>query len=129
VEYVKVVKRVYNCKVDLLPFSERIKRFFKSRGFEASIVKLTNGYLISVRKSFTERLRVRIIGNPGEFLVELSTEEGSDASIMFGGLTTIFGGGGLFLRGIRSRELLEKLESDFFSYVEGILQEKNACRI
>lgn len=116
----KVVKRFQNRKVDLHFLSERIKYFFESKGLKTSVVKQQDGFLIIARKSFTERVNVKLRGDPDDFLVELATEEGSDTSIFFGGITTIFGGGSFFLRGIRSRELLEKLEGDFFRYVEEI---------
>lgn len=117
----KVVKRFQNRNVDLSLLSERIKHFFEFKGLKASIVKQSDGFLILVRKSFSERINVRLRGNSDDLLIELATEEGSDALIMLGGLTTIFGGGSFFLRGIRSKELLEKLEGDFFKYIEEIL--------
>jgi len=116
----KVVKRFQNRKVDLHFLSERIKDFFESKGLSVSVVAQQDGFLIIARKSFTERINVKLKGSSSDFTVELATEEGSDASILFGSLTTIFGGGSFFLRGIRSKELLEKFEGEFFRYVEDV---------
>jgi len=66
---------------------------------------------------------VRIAGDPNDFSVELSTEESSDTLIRLGTLTSLFGGGILFLKGMKSKELLDKVESDFWRFVE------EACKI
>lgn len=117
----KVVKNYFGRNANLSMLSERVEFFFKLMNFETSKIQIAEGWVIVAKKSVHERLYAKIVGNPDEFLVELSTEKSSDTFTLWGTLTSLFGGGALFLRGMKSKELLEKVESDFWRCVEEAL--------
>lgn len=106
--------------LDLL--TERIENFFKSKGFETRKNASPNGTKIStVPKHFRDvkaGIKVTIWGSPHDFMVELSVDETSRFSTLLGLSTIPLGGGTLVLRGLKLQEALERLEKEFWVYVE-----------
>ncbi len=100
----------------------RIESFFKSKGFETRKNALPNGAKIStVPKHFRDvkaGIKVTILGSPHDFMVEFSVDETSRFSTLLGLSTIPFGGGTLVLRGLKLQEALERLEKEFWVYVE-----------
>jgi len=108
-----------NVKLPLL--SEYIEEFLRARDFETSKKELKNEYRISgtLQNSHgSTGVTVRIYGNPNDFVLELVPMEVARLSKMFGSITTLLGGGTLFLRGLRSEEVFGKLEGEFWLFVE-----------
>jgi len=108
--------------VDLRLLCERIENFFRSRDLEISKRKLVNGYEISVtRKPVNNTSRkpvVRIFGNSNDFTVDVSSNGHASISIAVGRITTLFGGGSFFLRGLKSRDAQEKMERELWIYLQ-----------
>ena len=108
--------------VDLPLLSERIVNFFKDKGFKIANDWSASEHKISARPQrglgILGRVIVRILGNANDFLIEFSTSGHSDSAIKLGSVTTMFGGGSLILRGLKSQEALKKLEKDFWTYTE-----------
>ena len=105
---------------DLL--TKKIESFFKSKGFETKRYEVPNGTKISaVPKNVRDvksGIKVTVLGVPQDFVVELSVDETSRFSTMLGLSTTLFGGGTLVLRGLKSQEALERLEREFWVHLE-----------
>jgi len=108
--------------VDLVLVSERIENFFKDKRFETKKDWSAPEYVISAKPQYgvgvLGRVIVRVLGNPSDFLIEFSASDHSRSAIKLGFITTMFGGGSLVLRGLKSQEELEKLEKDFWIYME-----------
>lgn len=108
--------------VDLALLSERIENFFKDKGFKTAKDWSPPEYTISARPQrgigILGRVIIRVLGDSNDFLIEFSTSGHSRSAIRSGFLTTMFGGGILLLRGLKSQEALEKLEKEFWVYVE-----------
>jgi len=119
--HVKIVKNFFGRHTNFTLLSECIEDFFKSKNFRTSKIQIDEGCVIIAEKSLHEKLYARVVGNSDEFSVELSTQKSSDTFIFLGNLMLLFGGGGLFLRGMKSKELLERVESDFWRCVEEAL--------
>jgi hypothetical protein len=68
---------------------------------------------------------VEILGNPSDFEVDFVLDEQSDFKIL-GSVFPTFLGGGLSLIALRSRELFEKLEPEFWVYLEKTIEELRA---
>lgn len=117
----KIVKSFSGRHSNFTLLSERIEDFFKSKNFRTSKIQIDEGCVIIAEKSPNEKLYARVVGNSDKFSVELSTQKSSDTFIFLGNLMSLFGGGGLFLRGMKSKELLERVESDFWRCVEEAL--------
>ncbi len=108
--------------VDLALLSECVEDFFKDRGFSTRKEESAGEYTIlwaSPRvRNVRDGMTARIFGNPNDFVVEIIASERTRGSIRLGLLTQLFGGGYLVVRGLRAKEALEKLEREFWAYVE-----------
>ena len=109
--------------VDLLLLIEYLENFFRDKGFKTSKEDgSTSEYSIKAkpqkRTSIIEPVIIGISGTSDDFLIEFSTSGRSRSTVRFGFVTTMFGGGSLILRGLKSQEALEKLEKEFWVYIE-----------
>ena len=108
--------------VDLQFLSESIENFFRDKGFRVTKDGSAPEYTISAKPQqgigIIGRVTVRILGDPNDFLIEFSTSGHSRSAVKLGFITTIFGGGSLVLRGLKSQEELEKLEKVFWLHLE-----------
>jgi len=109
-----------DANLDLL--TEKIESFFKSKGFKTKKNALPNGTRIATApkhvRDVKAGIQVAILEGPHELMVELSVGETSRFSTMLGLSTILFGGGTLVLRGLRLQEAMERLEKEFWVYVE-----------
>jgi len=107
--------------VNLSILTDSIRQFFVEKRHISSINKSNGQYRIVVHpKAFydIEDISVNIDGQPNDFSVKFVTSSRSRSFVIFGALATIFGGGFLTLKGLKSREALEKLEKEFWVYVD-----------
>lgn len=108
--------------VDLALLSECVEAFFKDRGFLTEKEESAGEYKIlwaSPRvRIIPDGMTARVFGKPDDFVVEIVASERTRGSIRLGMLTRLFGGGYLAVRGLRAKEVLEKLENEFWVYVE-----------
>lgn len=108
--------------IDLTSLSKCIENFFKDKGFKITKDGSAPEYTISAKPQHSfgilEHVIVKILGNANDFLIEFSTSEHSRSVVKVGFMTTMFGGGSLLLRGLKSQEALEKLEKQFWVYIE-----------
>jgi hypothetical protein len=110
--------------VDLSLLSEQLIRYFKNQHFRVYTAKEEKKDLIKiiVRPTFEHEIigniNVLIQGRPNDFSVKFFAGSRSQAYMKFGILTSIFGGGSIFLRGIKSKEALERLERKFWVHLE-----------
>ncbi|MDH5437594.1 MAG: hypothetical protein OEX76_01690 [Candidatus Bathyarchaeota archaeon] len=108
--------------VDLALLSERVEDFFRNRGFLTEKNESAGEYTIlwapprvGIRR---DAMKAGVFGKPNDFVVEIIASERTRGSIRLGMLTKLFGGGYLVVRGLRAKEALEKLEREFWAYVE-----------
>ena len=109
-----------NIDLDLL--SGQVERFFFNRGFKTLKEKLADGYkilgVLSRANGKRESICAKIFGNPDEFVVEFEPIKPSYPSRLLAPMATLIGAGGFVLRDLKSREVYEKLEREFWAYVE-----------
>lgn len=122
---VVLMERLYSERnVDLSLLTEHVASFFKKNGFGVRLVteEQKGFFKVIVRPTREHDIRGSVVvfveGYPGKFSVRLIGGARSEAFMKFGLLASLFGGGSLFLRGIKSKEALEKLERKFWVYVE-----------
>ncbi len=108
--------------IDLERLSEAIEKFFESKFFR--VIKEKNSEtikIVAVPKQgihkILEQIRITISGKPEDFELFFEAGDYSHSISRLGNFTTMFGGGILFLHGIRSEEELEKLEKEFWDYM------------
>lgn len=139
-------KRWNGKNVDLDMLSEGIEEFFRDRGFATKRFESEGERIVywapqqttkEMKEQMTAKtigtvfgspqypppdlkgpITVKIVGDSNDFVIELIASELTRSSIRLGMLTKIIGGGYFLLRGLRLREALEKLETEFWVYVE-----------
>ena len=109
--------------VDLNLLSNGIEDFLKSRGFMTKKSESTGERKILLRPErsrikLEEPISVRIAGDPGDFVIDLRASELTTRPIRMGMLTKSLGGGYFLLKSLELREELEKLEKEFWIFVE-----------
>lgn len=108
--------------VDLKLLGECIEDFFKDKGFKTTKDESAGKYTIlwtSQRaRNMRDAMRATVFGDSNDFVVEIIASERTRGSIRLGLLTKAFGGGYLALRGLKAKETLEKLEKEFWIYIE-----------
>jgi hypothetical protein len=108
--------------IDLKLVGEWVEQYFTQKGFN-SIKKVTEETIeiISKPKPIHEMIgliNVHISGTSNDFTIKFFSGSRSDAYVKYGRLTSLFGGGILFLRGIKSQENERKFEESFWVYIE-----------
>jgi len=108
--------------VDLRLLTERLKLFFLKRNFTVVERKVAEGREIIVnpppRERIVDRITVSVTGDREDFSVKFIAGSHSHIYKWVGQLTTLFGGGILFSRGFESESALERLERNFWLYVD-----------
>jgi hypothetical protein len=116
--------------VDLEKLGESVTQFFKDRGFETVVDHVQSAYKIVGSMRVGDALRmiqVSVTGVPDDFRVDFASEKESRLSLLAGPLATMFGGGVFVLDRLRRREFYEKLEADFWFFVETIVERPNSA--
>lgn len=108
-----------NRNIQLPMLVDFICQFFADRGFAVSSSDSGGKYLVVARpKRFhqiAENVRVSVTGKPDDLTVDFIAGSHSRRLTIFGTLTSLMGGGSLTLKGLKSREALEKLEPEFWT--------------
>jgi hypothetical protein len=108
--------------VDLSMLSERVRQFFSEKQFATTTHRNKEGYVVTAfPKSFhgiSEEIDVHILGSPNDFSVKFIAGSRSRNLIRYGTLLSIFGGGFLASKGLKSVEEIEKLEKKFWNYLD-----------
>ena len=117
--------RWVNKNVDLSLIANRLVEFFKKRKFVSSQENSEGGHHIIVLPSpyhdILEEIHVYIRGQPNDFTVKFVSGSHSRAMVRHGILTTFLGGGRLTLKGLKSEEELEKIEKEFWVYLDEVI--------
>ena len=105
--------------------SELVENFFAKKGFRTRREMVAKEYRIVSKPTHVHEIigvtTVLISGDPKDFTIKFFSGSRSDAYIKFGRLTSLVGGGTLFLRGLKSQENEERLERNFWIYIEGMM--------
>jgi hypothetical protein len=117
--------RWINKDVDLERLSKRIEEFYQSKGFEVLVEHPKDAFKVVGMLRIGEKSRfsyVSISGNPNDFKVEFSGGQ-MGRTRFFVPLITMFGGGFLILDRLRAQEFYDKLETEFWVFVERAVDE------
>lgn len=104
--------------VDLKLLSEQVIGFFEKKYFKTKSNTLKTGFAIyAVTENNDEPgVVVRIHGSSNDFMVEFSASEPRGSKL--GLILSFLGGGGFLLRSLESQERLEKLEREFWAFLD-----------
>ena len=113
-------------KIDLSQLGNYITGFFQKNDFFVSISSIHDGYkIIAKPKTYSnikEKITVKIKGQPNSFSVTFDAKSFLGKFTILGNLLTLFFGGYLLLRELKSRENLEKFEREFWIYVNNVVE-------
>jgi len=111
-----------NKNVDLPVLNSRLVQFFDEKKFFTSQESSEEKYhIVAMPRRFhdiLEEIHVYVSGQPDNFTVRFRAGSRSSELVRFGILTNVFGGGKLTLKGLKSQEALEKLEREFWAYLD-----------
>jgi hypothetical protein len=113
--------------INLDELAQAIKEFFEARSFfvknnrEVENIKIEAIPKQGVHR-ILEPIMISISGKPEDFEICFLAGERSRSMARLGDLTKLFGGGWLFLRGVRSEEELGKLEREFWNYIYPLIE-------
>jgi hypothetical protein len=116
-------KRWRGKNVDLDQLSDYVEDFFKSRNLLPRRAETPGEHTISWFLRYRgarlkEPITAKIIGKPDDFTVDLKASELTKGSIRAGLLTQSFGGGYMLLKAVKLKDELQRLESEFWIFVE-----------
>jgi len=114
-------KQWKNLNVNLRQLAKTVEERYSRRNCKVEETALKGGYSIRVILAGLRTpgvMSIVIRGTPDDFMIETRGTEQEDDAIKVGLMTTIFGGGSLILRNLKSREELEKLEREFWGTIE-----------
>lgn len=109
--------------VDLDSLSTSLEDFLKSRQVVTQKSESAGERKILLQPNYStiklkEPVSVRIAGEPDDFIVDLRASELVTRQVRIGMLTKPIGGGHYLLRSLKLQEELEKLEKEFWIFVE-----------
>lgn len=111
--------------VDLSILNNHLVQFFEKGNFVTRQERVEEKYHIlvvpRVFHDILEEIHVYISGQPDNFKVRFDAGGRSRQLVRRGILATIFGGGRLTLKGLKSQEALEKLEKEFWIYLDNVI--------
>lgn len=109
-------------QVNLNALAELLKKFFEGKPFRVSVENASTGYKIAAYPKLSAGLldviEVFVRGKPDDFVIEFVPGSNTRKSIRSGFLTYLFGGGLLWREGLKSQEELDKLEREFWNFVD-----------
>ena len=118
--------RWVNRNVALNVLSKRIEDFYKRKGFETSVDHLEDTYKIVAALRIDDKLRtsyVSVKGNSNDFTVEFLGGRSGRFSLLLAPLATMFGGGIFILDRLKSQDFYERLETEFWAFVENVVEQ------
>jgi len=117
-----LLDRKIGTRVDLSLLSEAIVQFFESKGFSSAIDQSSKGYRViaapGAMSNIPRSVNVLIRGKPEDFEIEFDAGSNSRTARVLGPLATILGGGFLVLKDLKSQEYFDKLEKEFWLFVD-----------
>lgn len=116
-------KRWRGKNVDLDQLSDCVEDFFKSRISLPRKTGTSDERTISwlprhAGARLKEPVTAKITGKPDDFTIDLKASELTRNSIRIGVLTKPFGGGYFLLKAVKLKEELERLENEFWIFIE-----------
>jgi hypothetical protein len=111
--------------VDFEELNRRVSKFLKDKGFEIVVENAGNNYKIMGFLRVGDKKRgvwINISGAPNDVLVDFLGNKEGKLSLLAGPLVTMFGGGVFVLDRLKRQEFYEKLEAEFWLFLEEIIE-------
>jgi len=116
-----------NKNINIETLAKIVTHFFKEKNFKVHTIKEREGYQISIlpriTHNITEEVKIHIQSHPNELRLGFEGGSRSRILVLLGNVLSLFGGGVFVKRGLQSLENLEKLEKEFWIYMENAFDE------
>ncbi|RLG92930.1 hypothetical protein DRO34_01795 [Candidatus Bathyarchaeota archaeon] len=114
-----------NKNVDISLLSSPIEKFFVTRGFKVLVeTKSKEEYLITAVKRMGKRtlaVKVKVFGKPDDFIIEFASPDEASSLKFLGSFLQLIGFGGWYAYKLRSKELYDRLENEFWSFIDPVV--------
>ena len=113
--------------VDLNRLAGYVEKFFRDRGLKVKKVYFERG--IQMRVAVDEQnFSVEILGNNQRFEVIIDQEDKLRHYKLLGPALSLFFGGGFMLKSLKAQEFFEKLETEFWDYLNKVVDYLNTAK-
>ena len=109
--------------VNLDALVELLKQFFEEKKFRVSVENTSKEYKIRAApksgSQLVDILEIIVRGEPDDFWVEFGTEsDNTKVYKRYGGLAQLCGGGFFLSKGLKSQEEFDRLEREFWNFID-----------
>jgi len=115
-----------NKNVDLSSLRKGIERYFKARKFRVRSSQLEGAFEVFALKRVNHiirKVKVRLYGTPNNFTIEFLAGKQINSIQKANMSLELFGGGIFILKAYEALEFYQKLERDFWKYMEILVAE------
>jgi acetolactate synthase regulatory subunit len=113
--------------VDLNRLVGYVEKFFRDRGLKVKQVYSERGVQMHVAVD-GQNLSIEIVGNNQRFEVILEQEDKLRRYKLLGPALSLFFGGGFMLKSLKAQEFFEKLETEFWDYLNKVVDYLNTAK-
>jgi hypothetical protein len=116
-----VEKRWIDRNIDLSLLCDQFGIFLRKKGFKTSKIYVKPRYEVVgtfPKELYSYEIVVLIHGRPEDFVLKLALKDQAGIFQKLSSLSALFGGGSLVLKSLRSQELFDKLEEEFWVFAE-----------
>jgi len=118
-------KRWINKNIDLNLLCDKLRGFLRKKGFKTSKSQVKSGFDVAgvfPRELYSYEILLQIRGNPDSFVLKLALKDQASLFQKLSSLSALFGGGALVLKSLKSQELFDKLEEEFWTFAEETIE-------
>lgn len=124
-----VEKRWVNKNIDLNLLCDQLEGFLRKKGFKTSKSHMKSGFDVVgafPRELYSYEILVQIRGSLDNFVLKLTLKDQAGVFQKLSSLSSLFGGGALVLKSLKSQELFDKLEEEFWVFAEETVEKMAA---
>lgn len=120
--------RWLNKNIDISSIEDAAKAFLELKGFKTFVAEdrhLKKIVGVARNEEGPKKVIVSIEGSSIDFAVDFLASETSQLMSRFSPVLNFLGGGALTLRGLKQKEFYEKIENEFWTYLEEFIAMKS----
>jgi hypothetical protein len=124
-----VEKRWINKNIDLNLLCDQLGGFLRKKGFKTSKSQVKFGFDVVgafPKELYSYEILVQIRGSPDSFVLKLTLRDQAGLFQKLSSLSALFGGGALVLKSLKSQELFDKVEEEFWVFAEETVEKMAA---
>jgi hypothetical protein len=119
--------RWFDKSINILDVEKAAKSFLEQRGYTVNSSDDAGSKKIAAvlrEPEGTRRVIITISGQPNDFIVDFSAGAAAQLATKFSSFITYFGGGLIQRHSLKEKEFYDRLEEQFWEYLEESIEEK-----